>query len=47
MLRASIPFEIEPAVWWPDLGKEVPTTRLVAHWPPDVTTASFTLLVEP
>ena len=46
MLHASVPFEIEPAVWWPDLGKEVPTTRLVAHWPAGVTTASFTLLVE-
>jgi len=47
MLRASVPFAIEPAVWWPDLGNEVPTTRLVAHWPSGVTTASFTLLVEP
>lgn len=46
MLRASVPFAIEPAIWWPDLGKEVPTTRLVARWPDGVTTASFTLFVE-
>jgi uncharacterized heparinase superfamily protein len=29
LLTASAPFAIEDAVWWPDMGVEVPTKRLV------------------
>jgi len=46
ILRGTVPFEIESAVWWPDLGTELPTTRLVAHWPGGCATASFTLIIE-
>lgn len=27
-ITASTPIEIEPAEWWPDMGKTIPTTRL-------------------
>lgn len=32
-LTADTPLAAVPAVWWPDFGIEVPTTRLVAAWP--------------
>ena len=34
-ITASHPLTIEPAVWWPDMGVELPTTRLRLTWPPD------------
>jgi uncharacterized heparinase superfamily protein len=33
-LTASAPFAIEDAVWWPDMGVEVPTKRLVISLAP-------------
>lgn len=34
LLTASAPFVIEDAVWWPDMGVEVPTKRLVIFLAP-------------
>jgi uncharacterized heparinase superfamily protein len=34
LLTASAPFAIEDAVWWPDMGVEVPTKRLVISLAP-------------
>lgn len=34
LLTASAPFAIEEAVWWPDMGVEVPTKRLVISLAP-------------
>ena len=33
-LSASLPFGIEPAVWWPDMGVEQVTSRMVLQLPP-------------
>jgi uncharacterized heparinase superfamily protein len=34
VVRSSHPFRIEDAVWWPDMGKELRTHRLVINVPP-------------
>ena len=33
-LTASLPFGIEPAVWWSDMGVELATSRIVLQLPP-------------
>ena len=45
-VRSSVPLVVEAAVWWPDLGVELATQRLVAHWPADVTAATLALTLE-
>lgn len=45
-LRSNIPFQIEPAVWWPDIGTELETNRLIARWPEGCESATFSLRVE-
>jgi uncharacterized heparinase superfamily protein len=32
-IDASVPFSVEPAVWWLDMGVEQPTKRIVFRWP--------------
>ncbi len=39
------PIAVEPAVWWPDLGKEVPARRLRIHLPPGQRALTTTLRV--
>ena len=38
--------EVNPAVWWPDMGHEIPTQRIVVALPPgvSVTTTSFQIV---
>jgi glycosyltransferase involved in cell wall biosynthesis len=45
-LHATVPLEIEPAVWWPDLGVDLPTQRILARWPAGCVAASLTLSIE-
>ncbi len=40
-MTASAPITVEPASWWPDMGVEVATRRLMMHLPVGTTTAKF------
>jgi uncharacterized heparinase superfamily protein len=42
-IRGSAPLRVEPAVWWPDMGVEVPTNRLCLTLPAGCFEASFEL----
>lgn len=33
VFESSAPFEVVPAAWWPDMGVELPTNRIVVAWP--------------
>lgn len=33
-IACSLPLQAEPAVWWPDMGREIATTRLIARTGP-------------
>lgn len=41
LLSSDCAMSVEPAVWWPDMGAEVATTRLVAHLGTNRTAAKF------
>lgn len=41
-LTASAPIIAVPAVWWPDMGVEQPTQRLLVNWPDGSTRQTFT-----
>ena len=45
-VHATVPLDIEAAVWWPDMGVELPTKRLLARWPTGTSAASLTLSIE-
>ena len=45
-VHATVPIDVEAAVWWPDMGVEMPTKRLLARWPTGTSTASLTLSIE-
>lgn len=45
LLNSDCDMSAEPAVWWPDMGEEVATTRLVAHL--GTTTTAATFLISP
>ena len=36
-LTADAPVALEEAVWWPDMGREMPTRRIVIAWPTGAT----------
>lgn len=42
VIAGSFDIVIEPAVWWPDMGIEIPTARLVMEWPRSAVAASLT-----
>ncbi len=44
-LVSSVPFTLAPAVWWPDMGHEQDTQRLIARWPMRCTEATLRLEV--
>jgi uncharacterized heparinase superfamily protein len=48
-LTASAPIVSDPAVWWPDMGVEWPTRRILIHWPDTSRrqTFNFTWISEP
>ncbi|WP_294044685.1 alginate lyase family protein [Sphingomonas sp.] len=46
VIAGPFEFDIEPAVWWPDMGIEIPTKRLVMAWPRDVVAASLTFATQ-
>lgn len=41
-LTASAPVIAVPAAWWPDMGVEQPTQRLLVNWPDGTTRQTFT-----
>lgn len=41
--RATLPLQVEEAVWWPDIGHEHTTRRIVVVVPPGTTAATLTL----
>lgn len=47
LVRASAALRAEPAVWWPDMGIELPTSRLVIELAPHVREAWVELEAEP
>lgn len=46
-LEASAPLSAEPAVWWPDMGVEHPTTRLRLTFPPGCLESALAIRVVP
>jgi hypothetical protein len=42
-MTCSLPLELLASVWWPDMGVEVPTRRIVADLPPGELVAKTTL----
>lgn len=42
-VRGTVPFAIEPATWWPNMGSEIPTQRILARWPSGCEAATLTL----
>ena len=42
---SSVPLVVAPAAWWPDMGCEFATSRLVADWPSGTTEATMRLAV--
>lgn len=45
-MTATQPIEVEPAVWWPDMGHEIATRRLVLRLAPGVMGATTELRVD-
>jgi uncharacterized heparinase superfamily protein len=45
-VTATVPFVLTPAVYWPDMGIEEETVRLVFHWPPGVTEATIRIAAD-
>jgi uncharacterized heparinase superfamily protein len=44
-IRSSEPIEVEPAVWWPDMGVEFATRRLIVRLAPGVTSTRTQLRI--
>lgn len=44
-MTSTEPIEIEPAVWWPDMGVELPTRRLVLRLAPNQTAVTTQLRI--
>jgi glycosyltransferase involved in cell wall biosynthesis/uncharacterized heparinase superfamily protein len=46
LLRTTVPVAVETAAWWPDMGRELPTMRLVMTVPPGMTavTSEFAVI---
>jgi hypothetical protein len=45
-VSASVPFELAPAVYWPDMGIEEETVRIIFHWPPGVGQATIQITAD-
>jgi len=45
-VTASVPFTLTPAVYWPDMGIEEETVRIVFHWPPGVSDATIRIAAD-
>jgi hypothetical protein len=45
-VTGTVPFVLTPAVYWPDMGIEEETVRLVFHWPPGVTEATIRIAAD-
>ena len=46
-ILCSAPLHLEPAVWWPDMGEEIATTRLVTYTPPGWTELETRIEIQP
>ena len=46
-ITASQPLAAEPAIWWPDMGQEIETTRLRLTLPPSCLESSLELVATP
>lgn len=46
-ITSALPIAVEPAVWWPDMGQEVETLRLVVALPPEIDNCWIELEAEP
>ena len=46
IVRCSKPIALEDAVWWPDMGRELPTRRLVVWYEPGDTEVETRLEIQ-
>jgi len=46
-IEASVPFGLAPAVYWPDMGVEAKTTRVLFRWPDGASEARTRIVILP